>query len=78
MTDSVKTESLAKAKQMFDSFDIDNDDHSVILLMYDKHEGKFNMVSLNTSPGVALGMLDNATEAILEYLKEDDETKVLN
>jgi hypothetical protein len=83
MNDSVKNNSFNKAKQMFNSFDVDNEDHSVILIMYDKSDGQVNMVTLNTSAEVAVNMLGTAMSAVMDLCNEVldevlDEAKVLN
>ena len=36
MKDTTKQEAMDKIKHMFDKFDIDNDDHLAIVIMYDK------------------------------------------
>lgn len=40
-------EALEKAKEMFNKFDIDNDAHAGVIIMFDKNASAFRMVALN-------------------------------
>jgi hypothetical protein len=70
MKDTTKQEAMDKVKHMFDKFDVDNDDHLAIVIMYDKKLGDFRMLTLNTSPGSAVAMLDNAMESVMGHIKD--------
>lgn len=79
MDEALKKEAMDKFKKMFDKFDIDNQDHAAIFLMYDKKEGDFRMLTLNTTPGVAMAMLDSATDSLMECINDSlDDDRTLN
>lgn len=79
MDEALKKEALEKFKQMFNTFDIDNENHAAIFLMYDKTEGEFRMLTLNTTPSIAIAMLDSATESLVECINDSlDDDRTLN
>jgi D-alanine-D-alanine ligase-like ATP-grasp enzyme len=70
MTDVEKQKALERAKEMFDSFDVDNDQHSAIIIMYDKEAGNFKMLTVNANPTTAMLLLTNAYESVIEGVKD--------
>lgn len=71
MNDLEKREALQKAKEMFDTFDVDNENHSAIIILYDKSKKQFKMVTINTAAGHAMLMLTNAYESIVESIEAE-------
>lgn len=71
MNEIEKKEALEKAKEMFNTFDVDNEDHSAIIILYDKSKKQFKMVTVNTSAGHAMLMLTNAYESIIESIEAE-------
>lgn len=71
MNDLEKREALQKAKEMFETFDVDDENHSAIIILYDKGKKRFKMVTVNTSAGHAILMLANAHESILETIESE-------
>ena len=79
MDEAEKREALAKAQEMFSKFDVDNKDHSAVILLYDKSTGTFRMLTVNTQPGTALAMLDNAMDTVLDVIHDlDNPDRTLN
>lgn len=78
MDEVTKRDALDKAKQMFDKFDIDNDNHSAIIIMYDGKESQFRMLMINTNPGQAMMLLDNAVESVIDDISEEVKYRTLN
>jgi hypothetical protein len=79
MNDLEKREALQKAKEMFDTFDVDNENHSAIIILYDKGKQRFKMVTVNTSAGHAILMLANAHESIVQSIESElDPDRTLN
>ena len=70
MTDTEKQKALDRAKEMFDSFDVDNEQHSAIIIMYDKEAGNFKMLTVNATPTTAMLLLTNAYESVLDGVKD--------
>jgi hypothetical protein len=70
MTDTEKRKALDRAKEMFDTFDIDNEQHSAIIIMYDKEGGNFRMLTVNATPMTAMLLLTNAYESVLDGVKD--------
>jgi len=70
MTDTEKQKALDRAKEMFDSFDVDNEQHSAIIIMYDKEASNFKMLTVNTTPMTAALLLTNAYESVLDGVKD--------
>ena len=70
---------IQKAKEMFDTFDVDNENHSAIIILYDKGKQRFKMVTVNTSAGHAILMLANAHESIVQSIESElDPDRTLN
>ena len=79
MTDTEKQKTLDRAKEMFDTFDIDNEQQSAIIIMYDKEGGNFRMLTVNATPMTALLLLTNAYESVLDNVKDMmDSDRTLN
>ena len=78
MDDVTKQEALEKARKMFDKFDIDDENHSAIIIMYDKKEGQFRMLTINTTPPTAMALLDNAVESVIETISDLINPRTLN
>lgn len=79
MTDTEKQKALNRAKEMFDSFDVDNEQHSAIIIMYDKEASNFKMLTVNASPTIAMLLLTNAYESVIEGVKDMmDSDRTLN
>lgn len=78
MDEVTKRDALDKAKQMFDKFDIDDENHSAIIIMHDKKENQFRMLLINTNPGQAMMLLDNAVESVIDDISEALKYRTLN
>jgi len=79
MTDIEKQKVFDRAKEMFDTFDIDNEQQSAIIIMYDKEGGNFRMLTVNATPMTALLLLTNAYESVLDNVKDMmDSDRTLN
>lgn len=74
-----KGEALARAIEMFRDFDIDDDRYSGMVLMYDKKEERFRMLTINATPGEIVVMLDSAFNAVVDVDEAfNDENRTLN
>jgi hypothetical protein len=79
MNEIEKKEAFKKAKEMFETFDVDNEEHSAIIILYDKGKQKFKMVTVNASASYAILMLANAHGSILESVEAElDTDRTLN
>lgn len=79
MTDTEKQKALNRAKEMFDSFDVDNEQHSAIIIMYDKEASNFKMLTVNATPTTAMLLLTNAYESVIDSVKDMmDSDRTLN
>ena len=78
MDEVTKRDALEKAKKMFDKFDIDNDNHSAIIIMYDGQDSQFRMLMINTNPGQAMLLLDNAVESVIEDVSDAVKYRTMN
>jgi hypothetical protein len=70
MDNMEKQKALNRAKEMFDSFDIDNEQHSAIVIMYDKEASNFKMLTVNATPTTAMLLLTNAYESVIDSVKD--------
>jgi len=70
MTDTEKQKAFNRAREMFDSFDIDNEQHSAVIIMYDKEASSFKMLTINASPTESMLLLTNAYESVLAGVKD--------
>lgn len=74
-----KKKAIKKAKEMFETFDVDNEEHSAIIILYDKGKQQFKMVTVNASAGHAILMLANAYGSIVESVEDElDTDRTLN
>ena len=78
MDEVTKNDALEKARQMFDKFDIDDSNHSAIIIMFDKKESQFRMLTINTNAGEAMMLLDNAVESVVEEVSDAVRYRTLN
>lgn len=79
MADTEKQKAMERVKKMFDTFDVDNEQHSAIVIMYDKEAGDFKMLTVNATPMTAALLLTNAYESVLESVKDMmDSERTLN
>lgn len=73
-----KQQALEQAKQMFDKFDIDDANHSAIIVMYDKKESAFRMLTINVTPSEAMMLLDNAVDSVIDNVSDAIKYRNLN
>jgi hypothetical protein len=74
-----KAEALARAIEMFRDFDVDDDRYGGVILMYDKKEERFRMLTINANPGEIMIMLDSAFSAVFDVDDAlSDENRILN
>ena len=79
MNEADKKEALAKAQEMFKQFDVDNKEHTAIILMYDKSTGTFRMLTVNAVPETVLAMLDSAMQTVVDVIEDcDNPDRTLN
>ena len=78
MDEVSKQQALEQARQMFDKFDIDDENHSAIIVMYDKKESAFRMLTINTNPGEAMMLLDNAMESVVDSISDAVKYRTMN
>ena len=74
-----KAEALARAVEMFRDFDIDDDRYSGIVVMYDKKEERFRMLTINSNTEEIMIMLDSAFSAVVDVDEVlNNENRTLN
>ena len=74
-----KADALDRAIEMFRDFDVDDDRYSGMVLMYDKKEERFRMLTINANPGEIVIMLDSAFSAVVDVDEAfNDENRTLN
>lgn len=79
MDDIEKKEALNKAKEMFAKFDVDNENHSAVVMMHDNTTSAFRMLVINADSSFTLTMLTTAIQATIESLEAaDDPDRTLN
>ena len=78
MSDMSKKEAFEEAKKFFDKFDVDNDSHSAVIVMYDQSEGHFRMLTVNASTGQVIAMLDKAMETLVESVIPPPTDRTIN
>lgn len=71
-----KVEALERARQMFNKLDVDNPNHSCVLIMYDHEAESFRMVAVNSDTTMALALMAMAAQALTstaeaEHLREE-------
>lgn len=71
-------EALDKAKEMFNKFDIDNDDHACVIIMFDKSASAFRMVALNCNEFEASALTLQALTIFNEANESQDDDRILN
>ena len=69
-----KAEALARAVELFKEFDVDDDRYAGLILMLDKKETRFRMLSINTNFDEIALMLDSAFDAAIETEVDMDNT----
>lgn len=74
-----KAEALARAVELFKEFDVDDDRYAGLILMLDKKETRFRMLSINTNFDEIAMMLDSAFDAAVETeIDLDNKNRTLN
>ena len=69
MGNNEKKEAFDKAKQFFDKFDVDDDKHAAVIILFDKEAKAIRMLTINANPGCTLMMLNNATDTFIESIE---------
>jgi len=78
MDEMEKEEALRRAKEMFNTFDIDNEKHSGIIVMYDKESNNFKMLTINANPETVIMLLSTAYDTALENMENIMPDRTLN
>jgi len=78
MRDAGNREAMSRAKELFDRFDIDNEKHCGIIIMFDGENERLSMVALNSNAIKTMVLLVQAMTILRDAEDGAEGDRVLN